>query len=135
MHRKETEGQVKRLEKCFKLLGESPEDTECAGIKGLIEEKESFMEEKPSPDILDVFHVGAAIKTESYEINEYESLTSMAREMQHTEVAQLLKQNLAEEKAALKKMEAFDKKIKPKRMMTEEQQDAGSSSSKRKRAA
>ena len=63
------------------------------------------MEEDPEEDILDVFHIGAAIKTESYEICEYESLIDMAREMKHAKVAKLLGQNLKEENAALRKME------------------------------
>ena len=122
-HRQETEGHVERLEECFTLLGESPEDSECTGIKGLVEEKKAFMEEEPSPDILDLFHTVAAIKTESYEICEYRSLISLAREMKHTKVAQLLTRNLKEERAALKKMEGFSKKLKPEEMMTEEQQE------------
>ena len=89
-HRKETEQQVERLSQCFELLGESPTSSECKGIKGLVEEKKAFMEEDPAEDILDVFHVGAAIKTETYEICEYKSLIQMAREMKHTKVAQLL---------------------------------------------
>jgi ferritin-like metal-binding protein YciE len=136
-HRRETEGQVKRLQQCFKLLGEQPEGTECHGIRGLIEEKHAFAEESPSQDLIDVFNVGAAIKVESYEVCEYESLIDMAREMRHTKVAQLLSQNLKEEKATLKKMEAFEKKVKPSEMMTEEQQQKASSGStgRRKRAA
>ena len=136
-HREETEGQIERLNQCFELIGEGPEQTECKGIKGLIEEKKAFMEEDPSEDILDVFHIGAGIKAETYEICEYESLISMAREMKHSKVAQLLNQNLKEEKAALKKMEGFEKKIKPDQMMDEEQESSAreSSRSKRKRAA
>jgi ferritin-like metal-binding protein YciE len=140
MHRRQTEGHVQRLEKCFNLLGEEPEDSECAGIRGLIEEKKSFMEEDPAEDILDVFHVGAAIKTELYEIAEYESLVSEAREMKHSDVAKLLAENLAEEKATLKKMKEFKKRIKPEQMMNDEQQrkavsSASRSSRGRKRAA
>jgi ferritin-like metal-binding protein YciE len=136
-HRKETEKQAERLQQCFKLLGEEPEESECAGIKGIIQEKKNFMEEDPAEDILDVFHVGAAIKTETYEICEYESLIDMAREMKHAKVAQLLGQNLKEEKAALKKMEGFEKKIKPNEMMNEEQRERSRSASgpKRKKAA
>ena len=58
---------------------------------------------------------------ESYEICEYESLIDMARDMEHSKVAQLLKQNLKEEKETLRKMEAFSKRVKPKEMMSEEQ--------------
>ena len=136
-HRGETEGQVERVEECFSLLGEQPEETQCAGIKGLIEEKKNFMEEEdPSDDILDVFDIGAGIKTESYEICAYELLISMAREMKHTKVAQLLNQNLKQEQTTLKKLQGFSKKIKPEEMMTEEQQEQAAGASRpRKRTA
>src|SRR5437588_2900170 len=135
-HRKETEGQIERLKQCFQLLGEEPEQTECHGIRGLIAEKKAFTEEDPAEDLIDVFNVGAAIKVESYEICEYESLVDMAREMKHTKVAQLLAQNLKEEKETLKKMEAFSKKVKPKEMMNQEQRrKASSSAGTRKRRA
>src|ERR1041385_5266315 len=137
-HRKETEGQIERLQQCFELLGEEAEDTECHGIRGLIAEKKAFSEEDPSDDLIDVFNVGAAIKAESYEICEYESLIDMAREMKHSKVAQLLNQNLKEEKATLKKMEAFSERVKPNEMMNKDQQrkaSSASASSRRKRAA
>src|SRR5213082_2923944 len=135
-HRKETEGQIERLQRCFEFLGEEPEKAECHGIRGLIQEKKVFEEEDPSQDLIDVFNVGAAIKVESYEICEYESLVDIAREMKHTKVAQLLSQNLKEEKATLKKMEAFSKKVKPKEMMNQEQRrKASSSAGTRKRRA
>lgn len=153
-HREETEGQVERLEKCFELLGEEQEETECHGIRGIVAEKESFSEEDPSDDLINVFNIGAGIKSETYEICEYKSLIDMAREMKHKRVAQLLNQNLKEEQATLRKMESFHKKIKPEQMMTEEEEEqavssersasgrrsssrasARSSSSRRKRAA
>src|SRR5438477_8576019 len=137
-HRKETEGQIERLQRCFEFLGEEPEKAECHGIRGLIQEKKAFEEEDQSDDLIDVFNVGAAIKAESYEICEYESLIDMAREMKHTKVAQLLGQNLKEEKATLKKMEGFSDRVKPNEMMTEEQRQKAVASAKtsgRKRAA
>ena len=129
-HRRETEGQVKRLEQCFEVLGEEQEPTECYGVRGLIAEKKAFAEEDPSEDLIDVFNVGAGIKAESYEICEYESLIDLAREMKHTKVAQLLGQNLKEEKATLKKMEVFSGKIKPKELMNEDQKQKASSSAR-----
>src|SRR5437762_4331001 len=120
-HRRETEGQVKRLEQCFEVLGEEQEPTECYGVRGLIAEKKAFAEEDPSEDLIDVFNVGAGIKAESYEICEYESLIDMAREMKHSKVAQLLSQTLKEEKETLKKMKGFSKRVKPDEMMSEEQ--------------
>ena len=136
-HREETEGHVERLRQCFELLGESPEDSECAGIRGLIEEKKAFMKKDPAEDILDVFHIGAAIKAEAYEIGTYESLIDLARDMKHTKVVQLLDQNLKEERAALRKMEGFTRKIKPNELMTEEQREKAQAAggARRKRAA
>jgi ferritin-like metal-binding protein YciE len=132
-HRKQTEGHVERLQQCFQLLGEEPEETECHGVRGLVAEKKAFLEENPSEDLIEVFNVDGAIKAESYEICEYESLIDMAREMKHNKVAQLLNQNLKEEKVTLKKMETFHKKVKPNQMMTDEQQQKASANNKRSR--
>jgi ferritin-like metal-binding protein YciE len=137
-HRRETEGQIRRLEQCFKLLGQEPEGTECHGIRGLVAEKKAFTEEDPSEDLVDLFNVGAAVKVESYEICEYEALIDLARQMKHTKVAQLLSQNLKEEKATLNKMEAFRKRVKPQQLMSEDEgrkAAASARSSRRKRAA
>jgi ferritin-like metal-binding protein YciE len=125
-HQAQTEKQVQRLEQIFEQLGEQPEETECKGLKGLLEELESFKSENPSEDILDVFSIGAAAKVESYEINGYESLISMARDMGHNKAVKLLQQNLKEEQQTLKKMQGFAKKIKPEQMgMEEEEEEEG----------
>ncbi len=132
-HRAQTEKQVQRLQQCFELLGEQPEETECHGIRGIIQEKKSFMEEEPSPDLIDVFNVGGAIKTEQYEIAEYESLIDLAEELGENKVAKLLGQTLKEEEATLKKMQQFEKKVKPEQMGEEEEEE--SSRSRRRSAA
>jgi ferritin-like metal-binding protein YciE len=125
-HQAQTEKQVQRLEQVFEQLGEQPEDTECKGLKGLLEELETFKEEEPSPDILDVFSIGAAAKVESYEINAYESLINLARDMGHNKAVKLLQQNLKEEQQTLKKMQGFSKKIKPEQSgMEEEEEESG----------
>jgi ferritin-like metal-binding protein YciE len=113
-HRAQTEKQVERLEQVFADLGEEPEEAECKGVKGLVDEWKSFKEEEdPSDDILNVVTISAATKVESYEINAYESLIAMATDMDHTKAVKLLQQNLKEEQQTLKKMQAFAKKIKP----------------------
>jgi len=132
-HRAQTEKQVQRLRQCFEILGEQPEATECHGIRGIIQEKKSFMEEEPSPDLIDVFNVGGAIKTEQYEIAEYESLIDLAEELGENKVAKLLGQTLKEEEATLKKMQQFEKKVKPEQMGEEEEEE--SSRSRRRSAA
>jgi ferritin-like metal-binding protein YciE len=106
-HRKETQGQIKRLDRVFKTLGQKPEAETCPGIEGLIKEKKVFMREKPSPELLEFYNIGAAQKTERYEITAYESLIDMADKLGMTDVVELLEQNLQEEEATLNKLKAI----------------------------
>jgi len=123
-HREQTQKQVERLEQCFEEIGEEPEETECKGMKGLIEEHDSFVEEEdPSEDLIDIFNVGAATKVERYEISEYEELIRLANLMGHKKSVKLLNQNLKEEQQTEKKMLAFSKKLKPENMGMDEEED------------
>ena len=122
-HRQQTEKQVQRLEQVFESLEEEAEDAECKGIGGIIAEHDEFMEEEePSEDLIDIFNAGAACKVEHYEIAAYTSLINMAQQMGHTKAVKLLNQNLKEEQQTLKKMEGFVKKLKPERLMDEEEE-------------
>jgi ferritin-like metal-binding protein YciE len=130
-HQAQTEKQVERLEQVFETLNEQPEETECKGLKGLLEELETFKEEDPAPDILDVFSIGAAAKVESYEINAYESLIELASDMGHNKAVKLLQQNLKEEQQTLKKMQELSKKIKPEQSGMEEEEEEAATSEER----
>ena len=129
-HQAQTQKQVERLEQVFESIGEEPEEVECKGIRGLIEEHDHFKEEEdPAEDIMDIFNVGAAEKVESYEICAYESLIRMADLMGHTKASKLLNQNLKEEQQTLKKMQAFSKKLKPENLgMEDEEEESGGES-------
>jgi ferritin-like metal-binding protein YciE len=133
-HREQTAEQVQRLEQVFEELGESPESTECKGLKGLIEEQKSFAEEDPSPEILDVFNIGAAEKVESYEMRAYESLISLAKDLGLRRTSQLLARNLKEEEQTLKKLQTLSRKIKPSQsgMQGEEEEEITPSRRSRK---
>jgi ferritin-like metal-binding protein YciE len=100
-HRKETQGQIKRLDKVFKTLGLKPEGQPCAGMEGLMKEKKSFSKEKPSEDILGFYNLHAAQKVERYEITAYEGLIEAAQHMGMDEAVDLLQQNLDEEERTL----------------------------------
>ena len=110
-HRMETQGQVQRLEQVFRALGQQPETQVCAGIEGLLKEKQSFSKEKPSPAILEVFNIGAGEKTEHYEISAYQGMIQHAQQLGLTEVVGLLQQNLQEEEAALRKLQSLSKNL------------------------
>ena len=125
-HQAQTEKQVERLHQVFESIGEEPQEVECKGIRGLIEEHDHFkQEEDPAEDIMDIFNAGAAEKVESYEICAYESLIRLAEQMEHTKAVRLLNQNLKEEQQTLKKMRGFSKKLKPENMGMEEEEEQG----------
>ena len=106
-HRKETQGQIKRLEKIYKTLGQKPESGTCPGMEGLIKEKKTFMRERPSDELLEFYNIGAAQKVERYEITAYEGLIDMAEKLGLSDAVDLLEQNLLEEETALNMLKAI----------------------------
>ncbi len=111
-HLDETRGHVKNLEQAFEQLGETPKAEKCPGIDGIKKEHDDFVaNESPSQDVLDSFLTGAGARTEHYEIAAYEGLVTMAEAMGETEVAELLTENLEQEKAALEKLQSIGKRL------------------------
>jgi ferritin-like metal-binding protein YciE len=106
-HRKETQAQIKRLDKIFRMLGQKPQAGTCPGMEGLIKEKKVFMREKPSPELLEFYNIGASQKVERYEITAYESLIDMAEKLGMSDAVELLEQNLQEEEMTLNKLKAI----------------------------
>ena len=106
-HRKETQAQIKRLDKIYRSLGQKPEVGTCPGIEGLIKEKKAFMRERPSGELLEFYNVGAGQKVERYEITAYESLIDMAEKLGMTDAVELLEQTLQEEEMALNKLKTI----------------------------
>ena len=106
-HGKETQGHIKRLDQVFKSMGAKPTSEVCPGIDGLLKEKKAFAKEKPSDKILDFYNLGAAQKTERYEITAYESLIEMAEALGRSAIVTQLEANLQEEEAALQKLKAL----------------------------
>ena len=106
-HRKETQGQIKRLERVFKSLELKPEAQPCPGMEGLIKEKKSFAKEKPSAEILSFYNLHAAQKVERYEITAYEGLIDTAQRLGFDEAVEQLTQNLEEEEQTLNMLKAL----------------------------
>ena len=110
-HEAETKQQIKNLEAVFKQLGEKPEETTCFGVKGLADEHKALQEEDPSPEMLEMANVSGAEKTEHYEIVTYTGLIQMAKDLGEKEIAQLLQENLDQEKAMAKRVETLSKEL------------------------
>ena len=106
-HLEETEGQITRLERVFELLDEKPRGKHCAGIAGIIEEGGDVMEEDAEDSVMDAMLIASGQRAEHYEIGAYGSVIAWAEALELTEVAQLLNETLAEEKAADEKLSAL----------------------------
>jgi ferritin-like metal-binding protein YciE len=104
-HLAETETQIERLERAFELMDEKASEKTCAGMKGILDEAKEHMSEDFDPhDLIDVVIIGAAQRVEHYEIAAYGNAIAHAKAIGQTEIAALLEESLAEEKAADEKL-------------------------------
>jgi ferritin-like metal-binding protein YciE len=106
-HLEETRGHVERLEQAFAALEEKPRGKHCDGMAGIIEEGKSVLEEDFDGPTLDACLIASGQRSEHYEMAAYGTLVAWARAMGHSEAAELLQQNLDEEKAADEKLTAL----------------------------
>ncbi len=104
MHLKQTKGQIKRLDRAFKLLKEKPKGTRCPAIDGIIDEANEIAGEVDDKMVLNAALIAAAQAVEHYEITRYGTLAAWAKLLGHNDVAKLLAMNLKEEKATDKKL-------------------------------
>jgi ferritin-like metal-binding protein YciE len=103
-HLKETEGQIQRLEKVFRELGQPVRGKKCKGMEGLIDEGKEKMEEEGEPQVFDAALIASAQKVEHYEIAAYGCLRTYAELLGYSQAADLLQQTLQEEEATDKKL-------------------------------
>jgi ferritin-like metal-binding protein YciE len=110
-HLAETKGHVLRLRQVFELLGKKPTGEHCNGMEGVIEEGADALEKDEEGPSFDSGIVGAALRTEHYEIAGYTATITMAKILRIKGVVQLLTENLNEEVMAAKKILAASKPI------------------------
>ena len=104
-HMEETRQQISNLEQVFEAAGEQPERQTCSGAKGLIEEATKMMEEAGTEELRDAFIVGAAAKTEHYEMVGYADLIDGAEMLKLRPAVRLLTQNREQEVRTARKLE------------------------------
>jgi ferritin-like metal-binding protein YciE len=105
-HLAETRGHVERLKQAFASLDEKPTGQHCNGMEGVIEEGKDALEKDEKGASFDSGIIGAALRTEHYEIAGYEACISMTTILGLPKVTRLLKATLKEELAAAKKVSA-----------------------------
>ena len=109
-HLKETRAHVRNVEQVFAELSEEPQVEECIGFKGLKAEHDKLMSET-SAELVDLVDLGAAARTENYEIAAYESLRRMAKALGEDKAVELLDENLKQEKEALREVEKIATRV------------------------
>jgi len=105
-HLEETKGHVERLKQVFATLDEKPTGQHCNGMEGVIEEGKEALEKDEEGASFDAGIIGAALRTEHYEIAGYEAAIAMATTLKMPKAIRLLNANLKEELAAAKKVTA-----------------------------
>ena len=106
-HLDETENQVTRLERVFELLDEKPRGKHCAGMAGILEEGSDILQEDAEDSVMDAMLIAGAQRVEHYEITSYGTCIAWAEALGLTEVAGVLGESLAEEKAADERLSAL----------------------------
>ena len=109
-HLEQTREHVRAVEEVFEIFGETPHEEECVGFEGLKKEHDELTE-KASSSLVDSIDLGAAARTENYEIAAYEGLRRMAKALGEDRAVTLLDANLAQEKEALREVEKIATRI------------------------
>jgi ferritin-like metal-binding protein YciE len=109
-HADETRRHIANVEQAFELLGEEVDDSPCPAIDGLHAEGKATIK-KTDDSVVDAVILSGAAETEAHEIAVYETLIMNADARGARGVADLLRQNLAQEKAALQKVQMIGQRI------------------------
>lgn len=133
-HRKETEGQVERLQKMGKILDIKLTGKKCEGMEGLLSEGEEALEKGGEDSVLDAAIIAGCQKVEHYEIASYGTARAIAQQLGQEDIAELLQETLDEEGEANKKLtEVAEGEIYPHMMEAGEEDEEEEERSSRSR--
>ena len=101
-HHRETQQQVRNLERAFDALGQEAKEQPCPTIEGL--EKEGEQDLKEVDDHLhDHVILSGVVETEAHEIAVYDGLITNAEAMGEDDIVALFEENLEQEQQTLQK--------------------------------
>lgn len=103
-HLEETKTHKKRLEEVCEELGIKPTGEVCKGMKGLLQEAQSMIDEDAEKAVKDAGLIAEAQRVEHYEISGYGTVVRYAKELGHTDIAKKLQKTLDEEYGADEKL-------------------------------
>jgi ferritin-like metal-binding protein YciE len=110
-HLEETKGQVARLEQISEIVEKKLTGKTCVGMKGVLAEGSEVLEDTDKGDVRDAALIAASQRVEHYEMAGYGSARDFAKQLGLSDVAQLLDETLAEEKAAEKLLTGIAKGV------------------------
>ncbi len=110
-HLAETKRQIERLDKIGEILGKSLKGKTCDGMKGVLTEGSSVLEEVAEGNVRDAGIISAAQRVEHYEMAGYGAVREYARLLGMNDVVKLLEETLKEEKAADQKLSSISKGV------------------------
>ena len=106
-HLAETQNQIRRLDQVFQMHGQTPKGVDCPAIDGIIEEANEVAGDVEDKDVLDAALLASAQAVEHYEITRYGTLIAWAKQLGREDIATLLAETLAEERATDEKLTAM----------------------------
>jgi ferritin-like metal-binding protein YciE len=101
-HHRETQQQIRNLERAFDALGEDKEEQPCPTIEGLQTEGEQMLKQVDD-DLNDKVILSGVVETEAHEIAVYDGLITSAEAMGEEDLVALFQENLEQEQDALAK--------------------------------
>jgi ferritin-like metal-binding protein YciE len=104
-HLAQTKGHVANVERAFEAVGAEPSSDHSPPFVGLKDQHAQVSGNIKAPALGDLWHAGAAIHTEHYEIAAYRQLRLLAQALGNEELERLLGENLGEEEQALSRLE------------------------------
>ncbi len=110
-HLSETQGQVQRLEQIGQILGRKLKGKTCDGMKGVLTEGASVIEEVEIGSVRDAGIISAAQRVEHYEMAGYGAVIAYASLLGMDEVVALLEATLKEEKGANSKLSQIARSV------------------------
>ena len=110
MHLNQTKGQIKRIDRVFKMIKSIPQGTKCPAIDGILDEANEIAGEIENKLVLNAALIAAAQAVEHYEMTRYGTLVAWAKLLGRNDVAKLLTMNFNEEKATDKKLGGIAKR-------------------------
>jgi ferritin-like metal-binding protein YciE len=110
-HARQTEEQIKRLEKIFQQHNVKAGGRKCPAMAGLIAEANETLQDDLSEQLLDVGLITAAQKVEHYEMSGYTSAISLARTLDFQPDIRLLERTLQEEEQTEQTLSTLSKNL------------------------